>query len=205
MRSLTVGVAGVGEIGSIVAQSLRALGARVLGWRRSIQPSSAVDDLFAGTGALPRFLSACDVVVLVLPLTKDTTRLFGADLLGHCRPGAHIVNIGRGGLIDEEALLGAIETKIVRHATLDVFATEPLPPDHPFWDNPSVTITPHVCGPLVPEDIVRISWQITRRLRAGDRCKTSSIPSGNTDARRSRGLDCERAGRAFSSTGGVTR
>ena len=154
MRNLAVGIAGVGEIGSIVAQTLRALGARVLGWRRSGQPSPAVDQLFAGTEALPRFLAACDVVVLVLPLTKDTTNLFGADLLARCRPGTHIINIGRGGLIDEEALRAAIETKIVRHATLDVFATEPLPQDHPFWDNRCVTITPHVCGPLVPEDIV---------------------------------------------------
>ena len=154
MRNLTVGVAGVGEIGSIVAQTLHALGARVLGWRRSMQASPAVDELFAGTDALPRFLAACDAVVLVLPLTKDTTNLFGADLLARCRPGTHIINIGRGGLIDEEALRAAIETKIVRHATLDVFATEPLPQDHPFWDNRCVTITPHVCGPLVPEDIV---------------------------------------------------
>ena len=154
IRDLTVGVAGMGEIGSIVAQTLRALGARVVGWRRSAAPAPAVDELFAGAPALPRFLGASDVVVLVLPLTKDTKNLFGADLFPCCRPGAHIINIGRGALIDEEALLAAIDAKVVGHATLDVFATEPLPPDHPFWDNPHVTITPHVCGPLVPEDVV---------------------------------------------------
>jgi glyoxylate/hydroxypyruvate reductase len=154
IRDLTVGVAGMGEIGSIVGQTLRALGARVVGWRRSAAPAPAVDELFAGAGALPRFLGASDVVVLVLPLTKDTKNLFGADLFPCCRPGAHIINIGRGALIDEEALLAAIDAKVVGHATLDVFATEPLPPDHPFWDNPYVTITPHVCGPLVPEDVV---------------------------------------------------
>jgi glyoxylate/hydroxypyruvate reductase len=154
IRDLTVGVAGVGDIGSIVAQTLRTLGARVVGWRRSAAPAPAVDELFAGTAALPRFLGASNVVVLVLPLTKDTKNLFGAGLFARCRPGAHIINIGRGALIDEEALLAAIDAKIVGHATLDVFATEPLPPDHPFWDNPHVTITPHVCGPLVPEDVV---------------------------------------------------
>ena len=99
-------------------------------------------------------MGACDVVVLVLPLTKDTRNLFGADLFARCRRGAHIINVGRGGLIDEAALLDAIEAKTVGHATLDVFTTEPLPSDHPFWENPHVTITPHVCGPLVPEDIV---------------------------------------------------
>jgi glyoxylate/hydroxypyruvate reductase len=154
IRDLTVGVAGMGEIGSIVAQTLRALGARVVGWRRSAAPAPAVDELFAGAPALPRFLGASDVVVLVLPLTKDTKNLFGADLFPCCRPGAHIINIGRGALIDEEALLAAVDAKVVGHATLDVFATEPLPLDHPFWDNPHVTITPHVCGPLVPEDVV---------------------------------------------------
>jgi glyoxylate/hydroxypyruvate reductase A len=154
IRSLTIGIAGLGEIGSIIAQTQRALGVRVLGWNRSGHGSLAVDELFSGSEGLPRFLAASDVVVLVLPLTKETRNLFDADVLACCRPGTHIINIGRGGLVDERALLGAIEAGIVSHATLDVFATEPLPPAHPFWDNPRVTITPHVCGPLIPEDVV---------------------------------------------------
>jgi glyoxylate/hydroxypyruvate reductase A len=89
-----------------------------------------------------------------LPLTKATKGLFGTDILAHCRRGAHLINIGRGALIDEDALLTAIGAKTIAHATLDVFATEPLPSDHPFWSSPHVTITPHVCGPLVPEDVV---------------------------------------------------
>src|SRR5271165_2322118 len=154
IRNLTIGLAGIGAIGSMVAGTLRALGARVVGWRRSRHHCASVDELFCGVDALPRFIAACDVIVLVLPLTKETRNLFAADLLGRCRPGAHIINVGRGGLIDEAALIEAIEARIVAHATLDVFATEPLPPDHPFWENPHITITPHVCGPLVPEDIV---------------------------------------------------
>jgi glyoxylate/hydroxypyruvate reductase A len=120
IRNLTIGIAGLGEIGAMVADTLRPLGARVIGWRRSQRHSSSVDELFAGRDALPRFVGACDVVVLVLP----------------------------------QALLAAIAAKMVGHATLDVFAAEPLPPDHPFWENPHVTITPHICGPLVPEDVV---------------------------------------------------
>jgi glyoxylate/hydroxypyruvate reductase A len=154
VRNLTVGIAGLGEIGSVVAQPLRALGARVVGWRRSQLHSSSVDELFVGDDALPRFVGACDVIVLVLPLTKETRNLFGAALFACCRRGAHIINVGRGGLIDEDALLAAIAAKMVGHATLDVFVAEPLPPDHPFWGNPHVTISPHVCGPLVPEDVV---------------------------------------------------
>jgi glyoxylate/hydroxypyruvate reductase len=154
VRNLTVGIAGLGAIGSMIAQAARTLGARVVGWRRSRQACAPVDELFAGEGDLPRFVSACDVIVLVLPLTRDTRNLFAADLLACCRRGTHIINVGRGGLIDEDALLAAIAAGIVGHATLDVFATEPLAPDHPFWGNPHVTITPHVCGPLVPEDVV---------------------------------------------------
>jgi glyoxylate/hydroxypyruvate reductase len=154
IRNLTVGIAGLGAIGSMVAQAVRTLGARVVGWRRSPQASPPVDELFAGDDALPRFVGACDVIVLVLPLTKATQNLFGPDLFARCRRGAHIINVGRGGLINEDALLAAIAAGVVGHATLDVFAAEPLARDHPFWRNPHVTITPHVCGPLVPEDVV---------------------------------------------------
>ena len=154
IRNLSIGIAGLGEIGSVVADTLRSLGARTLGWRRSPAPSSAVDELFTGEAALPRFVGACDVLVLVLPLTKETKGLFGTDIFAHCRRGMHFINVGRGALIDERALLSAIDANVVAHATLDVVATEPLPADHPFWSNPRVTITPHVCGPLVAEDVV---------------------------------------------------
>ena len=154
IRDLTIGIAGVGEIGATIAQTLRSLGTRVIGWRRTRKPSESVDKLFVGDGELPDFLGASDVLVLVLPLTKATRNLLGADLFRCCRRGTHIINIGRGNLLDERELLEAIAVNTVAHATLDVVSTEPLPPDHPFWGNPHVTITPHVCGPLVPEDIV---------------------------------------------------
>src|SRR6516164_4266960 len=154
IRNRTIGIAGVGEIGSVVADTLRSVGAHTLGWRRSHAPSHAVDELFIGAAHLPRFVAACDVLVLVLPLTKETKGLFGADIFAHCRRAMHLINIGRGALIDEHALLRAIDGNVIAHATLDVFATEPLPADHPFWSNPHVTITPHVCGPLVAEDVV---------------------------------------------------
>jgi len=154
IRGLTVGVAGLGAIGSMIAKALRALGARVVGWRRSPKHCALVDELFCGRDALAHFVAACDVIVLALPLTDETRKLFAGDLLSRCRPGAHVINVGRGGLIDESALADAIRKRVVGHATLDVLATEPLPPDHPFWDNPHITITPHVCGPLVPEDVV---------------------------------------------------
>jgi glyoxylate/hydroxypyruvate reductase len=154
IRDLTVGIAGLGEIGSALAERVRGLGARVLGWRRSRRDCPCVDQVFVGNPDLPRFVGNSDVLILVLPLTKETKNLFADDLFARCRRGTHIINVGRGGAIDEAALLRAIDAQIIGHATLDVFATEPLPADHPFWENPHVTVTPHICGPLVPEDVV---------------------------------------------------
>jgi glyoxylate/hydroxypyruvate reductase A len=90
----------------------------------------------------------------VLPLTRETERLLKMEVLNACRRGVHLINVGRGGILDEQDLLRAIDRGRVGHATLDVFGSEPLPQDHPFWANPHVTMTPHVCGPLVPADVV---------------------------------------------------
>ncbi|HKU96834.1 MAG TPA: NAD(P)-dependent oxidoreductase [Vineibacter sp.] len=153
IRQLTVGVAGLGEIGGDIARALEALGARVIGWRRSAVKTEGVSELFTGDGGLEPFVQQCDVVVLVLPLTRDTRGIFGEKILRNVKPGAHLINVGRGGVLDETALLGTIDAGLIAHATLDVFATEPLPDSHPFWRHPAITITPHVCGPLVPEDV----------------------------------------------------
>jgi len=154
VRQHTVGVAGVGEIGSGIARALRALGARVAGWRRTRAGCECVDELFCGDEQLRPFLAACSIVVLALPLTSATRRAIDASALAALRPDAHLINVGRGGVVDERALLEAIERGRLAHATLDVFESEPLPPDHPFWTHPRVTLTPHVSGPLIPEDIV---------------------------------------------------
>jgi len=153
IRQLTIGVAGLGEIGNEIARTLRGLGADVVGWRRSNAPTDAVRQLFAGREALARFVAGCDVVVLVLPLTSQTRGILSGSILRAFRPGAHLINIGRGGVLDETALMEAIDAGIIAHTTLDVFATEPLPPAHPFWRHPGVTVTPHICGPLIPEDV----------------------------------------------------
>jgi glyoxylate/hydroxypyruvate reductase A len=154
IRSLTIGIAGVGEIGASVAATLRLLGAGVIGWRRTPVSSPAVEKVYVGNAALPEFLGRCDVVVLVLPLTRETERLLNMEVLNACRPGVHLINVGRGVILDEQDLLRAIDCGRVGHATLDVFGSEPLPQDHPFWANSHVTMTPHVCGPLVPADVV---------------------------------------------------
>jgi glyoxylate/hydroxypyruvate reductase A len=155
IRQLTIGVAGLGEIGGEIARTLRSLGATVVGWRRSAVESDAVAELFVGDAALGDFAARCNVLVLVLPLTDKTKGIVGIDILQRLRPGAHVINVGRGGVLNEQALLDAIAAKRVDHATLDVFAVEPLPDAHPFWRNEQVTVTPHICGPLVPEDVAQ--------------------------------------------------
>lgn len=155
LEDLTIGVAGLGEIGSEIARALRSLGADVIGWRRSHTDCPSARKVFAGTAQLKSFVSECDVFVLVLPLTRETTHLFDSDLLNCCRKGAHLINVGRGAVLVETALLDALDAGPLGHATLDVFETEPLPETHPFWSHPKITLTPHICGPLIPEKVTR--------------------------------------------------
>lgn len=154
IRQHTVGIAGLGEIGTEIAAALGALGARCIGWKRTSAACPTVSRVFVGRGELTGFLSSCSVLVLVLPHTTETAGLIGATELAKVQRGCHLINVGRGGAVDEVALLAALDAGHLSHASLDVFAQEPLPEDHPFWSHPNVTMTPHISGPLIPEDVV---------------------------------------------------
>jgi phosphoglycerate dehydrogenase-like enzyme len=138
-------VVGLGRIGSAVAHLAVAMGAEVTGVRRRATADRAgvqvVDRSSAGAA-----LTAADVVVLAAPLTPDTVGMVDAAFLAMMRPDAVLVNVARGELVDESALLAALDAGRPGLAVLDVFATEPLPPDHPFWDHAAVVITPHSSG-----------------------------------------------------------
>jgi glyoxylate/hydroxypyruvate reductase A len=153
LSHLTVGIAGLGEIGSEVAALLRANKCRVVGWRRSPAKSDVVDQIFVGDGKLREFVAGCDVVVLVLPLTENTRGVFRREVFSAFKPKAHLINVGRGGVVNESDLLSALDDGALARVSLDVFAQEPLSADHPFWRHPRVVLTPHVCGPLIPEDV----------------------------------------------------
>jgi len=153
IRQHCVGVAGLGEIGAEIARAARALGARVIGWRRTREDCDAVERVYAGKGEFRDFLAACSILVLVLPMTDETAGLLDGPSFEALRPGTHLINIGRGGVVDENALQRALQRGLVSHATLDVFASEPLPRTHSFWSDPRVSVTPHLCGPLIPEDV----------------------------------------------------
>lgn len=153
LSQLTIGIAGLGEIGSEVAKILRPHQCRLVGWRRSQAKADFVDKVYVGNGEIAEFVGQSDVVVLVLPFTAGTRRIFNRDVFEACKPNAHLINVGRGGVIDEDDLLDALNQRKLARASLDVFAQEPLPVMHPFWSHPRVVMTPHVCGPLIPEDV----------------------------------------------------
>lgn len=155
LRGTTLTLVGVGDIGREIARVARAVGMHVLGVSRSGERVPAVEHVYR-PGHLARALAAADFVVLVLPLTKKTRGLIDATALAAMRPGAWLLNIGRGAVVDEAALLAALRERRIAGAILDVFATEPLPADHPLWALDNVVITPHVAGPSTAEEIAPI-------------------------------------------------
>ena len=142
LQGSTVGIVGVGGIGREVAWRVGALGARVLGTRRRDEPVEGVE-LLTGGHALDRLLAESDYVVLTLPETRETRGLMDATALARMKPDAVLVNVSRGGLVDDEALAAALGEGRLRGAALDAFSTEPLPEGHPFWTAPRLLITPH--------------------------------------------------------------
>lgn len=164
----TVGVAGLGDIGGAIAQALAKNGMRVHAWRRSYGGSApGVERIFAGREELESFVSGCDFVVSVLPTTAETKNVFSAAVFAAMRKHAVFINVGRGASVDEDALADAVARKVIGGAVLDVFRDEPLPAASPLWDMEQVIITPHVSGPVVPEDVVGIFIDNFRRYRAG--------------------------------------
>ncbi|WP_120634306.1 glyoxylate/hydroxypyruvate reductase A [Ruegeria sp. EL01] len=143
--STVVGVLGLGHIGSRTARMLHAVGFQVMGWSRSPKQIDGITCLH-GESALPGLLGQCDHVCAILPSTQQTVGLFDANMLAAMKPGSQLLNAGRGDLIDEQALIEALDRGRLGHAVLDVTCEEPLPKDSPLWRHPAITITPHVSG-----------------------------------------------------------
>jgi glyoxylate/hydroxypyruvate reductase len=157
IRGTTVLVAGLGEIGREVARLAEAFGMNVLSTRRY-------------EGDLDELLPLADSIVVTLPLTDETRGMFDRRRIGLMKPGAVFVNIGRGPVVDEEALVDALRTGRIRGAALDVYATEPLPPDSPLWELDNVILSPHTAAQSVHENerIVELFAENLRRYLAGE-------------------------------------
>lgn len=148
-RDRRVCVLGLGELGSVCAAALAGLNFQVTGWSRSPKTVAGVR-CFHGKAGLAQALDGAEIVVLLLPQTPATENVINAETLAALPRGAVIINPGRGRLIDDDALLAALDSGQIGHATLDVFRVEPLPADHPFWAHPKVTVTPHVASATRP-------------------------------------------------------
>lgn len=142
----TLGLVGFGAIGREVARRARCLGMRILAVRRHPHPEPALADAVWPPGELPRLLGEADYVVLAVPATGATERLVGEEELRRMKPGAFLVNVARGSVVDSAALARALREGWIAGAALDVFEEEPLPPESPFWELPNLLITPHTAA-----------------------------------------------------------
>ena len=158
-----VTILGMGELGRSVAAMLRGIGFRVAGVSASGRAVEGVEV----TTDLGRALAGAEILINLLPDTPQTRGLLDADRLALLPQGAWLINPGRGTVLDDAALLAALDSGPLAHAVLDVFRAEPLPPGHPFWSHPRVTVTPHIAAETRPETAAPIAVENLRRAMAG--------------------------------------
>lgn len=159
-------VLGLGALGSAVAQALQRIGFAVHGWSRGPKTLDGIPT-HRGPDGLQDALACAEIVVLLLPNTPATENTLNAKRLAQLPKGAFVINPGRGALIDDDALLVALDSGQVAHATLDVFRVEPLPREHPFWAHPRVTVTPHIAAETRARTASQVIAENIRRCEAG--------------------------------------
>ncbi|WP_028024477.1 D-2-hydroxyacid dehydrogenase [Enterovibrio calviensis] len=158
-------ILGTGSIGAHVATTAKHFGMKVTGVSRRGAPTEPFDDVVSNAD-LRHALASADVIVSTLPSTPQTKHLLNAESLSHCHQ-ALLFNVGRGPVLEEQGLLTAIENQHIKHAFLDVFATEPLGSEHPFWAHPAISVTPHISAISFPEQVVTIFKENYLRWREG--------------------------------------
>jgi D-2-hydroxyacid dehydrogenase (NADP+) len=154
LHGKTAAIAGTGVVGAAIAELLKALGMHVIGVTRTPRQEAGFDEMIA-TGRILDAVRRADYLVNMLPASDDNIGLFGAAVFGAMKPTAYYISAGRGQTVDEAALLAVLRERRIAGAALEVFQTEPLPPDSPFWDLPNVFITPHIGGYVIEyEDFI---------------------------------------------------
>jgi len=163
----SVGVMGLGNLGAMAASELARQGFKVAGWARSPKRIDGVES-FHGESGLAPFLARTEILAVMLPLTPQTEGILDASALALLPRGAKLINVGRGRLVDEQALIAAIRSGHIAEATLDVFHTEPLPANSPLWEFDQVLVTPHLASVAIPRTAARQVAENLRRLKAGE-------------------------------------
>ena len=170
-----VGIMGLGVLGQRVAQALRMFEFPVNGWSRSPRQVDGVQ-CFAGEAGLQDFLAASRGLVCLLPLTPDTHNILNHANLSRLQPGGYVINVARGAHLVDAELLSLLDAGYLAGATLDVFRTEPLPAEHPFWHHPKITVTPHTSARTLRDESIA---QIVGKMVALERGESIS---GTVDA-----------------------
>ncbi|MFX4219715.1 MAG: 2-hydroxyacid dehydrogenase [Thalassobaculum sp.] len=166
-RRLHVAILGLGTLGEHLSRALTALEIANTGWTRSPRRVDGVASV-SGPAALDALLARSNVVVCLLPLTDKTEGVLNAALFAKLPQGAFLVNVGRGGHLVEDDLIPALDNQQLSAAALDVFRAEPLPADHPFWDDDRIYITPHIAAEVNPPTASIVFAENIRRVRAGE-------------------------------------
>jgi glyoxylate/hydroxypyruvate reductase A len=158
---------GLGTQAQQILATLAPLGFALSGWARSAYQLAGVD-CYAGEQQLPTFLSQCDILLCVLPLTEQTQDILDRELFAQLPHGAALINMGRGGHLVEEDLLEALGSGQLSGAVLDVLQEEPAPADHPFWDHPQIMLTPHIAAMTQPASAFGGLLENIRRYERGE-------------------------------------
>ena len=177
-QDVPVGILGFGEIGQRVAADLAQLGFPVMAWSRTAKPTPPSIRGFHGPSGLSAMLDETEVLVNLLPLTHETQGILNRDLFGRMRRGGYLVQVGRGEHLVDHDLLAALDNGQLDGAALDVFAAEPLAPEHPFWRHPKIVVTPHDASE------VRVEAVATTLVATADAIRTGRRPPHAIDRER---------------------
>jgi glyoxylate/hydroxypyruvate reductase len=168
-QSVPVGILGYGEIGQKVAADLALLGFPVMAWSRTAKPTPPAVRGFHGPSGLAAMLGETEVLVNLLPLTDETRGILNSELFGRMRRGGCLIQVGRGEHLVEEDLLAALDSGQLEGAALDVFASEPLEPAHPFWRHPKIVVTPHDASEVRVEAVAATLVATADAIQSGQR------------------------------------
>jgi len=169
LQGKTCGIIGLGAVGEAIAERAAAMGMRVIATQRNPKNSPHVEQIYSADDTA-LVTEQSDYLVLVVPLTDDTRGLYDADMIARMKPDAVMINLSRGGIVDEDAIATALRDGKIRGAAIDVFEQEPLPQDHPLWDVPNTIITPHMAAAdlaYVP-NVVQVLAENIRRVDKGE-------------------------------------